>query len=396
VPLAMLDGLNVFYRLEGAAGRPVVVLSHSLGLDHGMWDLQMPALLRHFRVLRYDTRGHGATDAPDGDYTVEMLGGDALALLDRLEIDQVAWVGVSLGGFIGQWIAAHAPDRLTRLVLANTTARIAEPAAMDERRRTVLSSGMAAIAGTAMSRFFVTALIDANPPHVASARETVLRTNPVGYAGCCAALRDADLHELLPRIQTPTLVVSGEADEAMPWPGHGGVLASHIRGARAVRLATAHISNLGLPRTFTRVLLEFLAPRDPDASAAGEAIRRAILGNPHVDRAHAQASDLTRGFQDLITAYVWGEIWTRPGLDHVTRRLLVLTTTAALGRWEEFRLHLTAGLAHDVEWTDVEEVLLQVAIYAGVPAANTAFHIVEDVRRTAPAEDKPRPPGSSR
>jgi 3-oxoadipate enol-lactonase/4-carboxymuconolactone decarboxylase len=386
VPLARIDGLNLFYRLEGTADRAVVALSHSLGLDHGMWDLQMPALLRHFRVLRYDTRGHGATDAPDGEYTIEMLGRDALALLDRLEIDRVAWVGVSLGGFIGQWIAAHAPDRLTHLVLANTTARIAEPAAMDERRQSVLDNGMAAIANTAMSRFFVKALVDANPPHVASARETVLTTNPVGYAGCCAALRDADLHELLPRIQTPTLVVSGDADEAMPWPSHGGVLASHIRGARAVRLATAHISNLGLPRTFTRALLDFLAPRDPDTAVAGDAVRRAILGDPHVDRALANASDLTRGFQDLITRYVWGEIWTRPALDPLTRRLLVLTATAALGRWEEFRLHLTAGLAHDLEWADIEEVLLHVAIYAGVPAANTGFHIADDVRRSTSAD----------
>jgi 3-oxoadipate enol-lactonase len=217
VPRATLDGLNVFYRLEGA-DRPVVALSHSLGLDHGMWDLQLPALLRHFRVLRYDTRGHGATDAPEGDYTVELLARDALALLDRLDIDRVAWVGVSLGGFIGQWIASYAPDRLTRLVLANTTARIAEPAAMEGRRQTVLESGMAAIADTAMSRFFVKALVDANPPHVASARETVLTTNPVGYAGCCAALRDADLHELLPRIQTPTLVVSG----GQPHPRRAG------------------------------------------------------------------------------------------------------------------------------------------------------------------------------
>jgi 3-oxoadipate enol-lactonase/4-carboxymuconolactone decarboxylase len=394
VPLATIDGLNVFYRLEGAADRPVVALSHSLGLDHGMWDLQMPALLRHFRVLRYDIRGHGATAAPEGEYTVGLLARDALALLDRLEIDRVAWVGVSLGGFIGQWIAASAPERLTRLVLANTTARIAEPAAMDERRQMVRERGMAAIVDTAMSRFFVRALVDGNPPHVASARETVLTTNPVGYAGCCAALRDADLHELLPRIRTPTLVVSGDMDQAMPWSGHGGVLASHIRGASAVRLATAHISNLGLPRTFTRALLDFLVPRNPDASVAGEAVRRAILGNPHVDRALAHASDLTRGFQDLITRYVWGEIWTRPGLDPHTRRLLVLTATAALGRWEEFRLHVAAGLAHDLEWPDIEEALLQVAIYAGVPAANTGFHVAEDVRRTTPAE--PRLPDPSR
>ena len=380
MPIAALDGLKAFYRLEGVADRPVVVLAHSLGLDHGMWDLQMPALLRGWRVLRYDTRGHGATDAPEGNYTVEQLGHDALALIDHLGVDRVAWVGVSLGGFVGQWLAAHAPNRLTHLVLANTTPRIAEPAGMEQRRQTVLAGGMAPIVDTAMSRFFVAPLVDANPPHVASARETVLATNPIGYAGCCAALRDADLRELLPRIITATLVIGGDADQAMPWDGHGGVLAQQIRGARAVRLATAHISNLGLPRTFSRVLLDFLAPGDADRAGAGEAVRRAVLGDAHVDRALANASDLTRAFQDLITRYVWGEIWTRPGLDPVTRRLLVLSTTAALGRWEEFRLHLGAGLARDLEWCDVEEVLLQVAVYAGVPAANTAFHIAQEAR----------------
>jgi 3-oxoadipate enol-lactonase/4-carboxymuconolactone decarboxylase len=380
MPIASLDGLRVFYRLEGAAGQPVVALSHSLGLDHGMWDLQMPGLLQRYRVLRYDTRGHGATDAPAGDYTIERLGLDALALLDRLAIDRVAWVGVSLGGFVGQWIAAHAPDRLTHLVLANTTPRIAEPAGMDERGKTVLARGMAAIVDTAMTRFFVGPLVEANPPHVASARQTVLATNPVGYAGCCAALRDADLHELLPRIRTPTLVISGDRDEAMPFAEHGSVLAAGIRSAQSVRLATAHISNLGLPRTFTRVLVNFLRPGDHDAASLGESVRRAVLGDAHVDRAAADATDLTRDFQRFITKYVWGEIWTRPGLDHVTRRLLVLTTTAALGRWEEFRLHLTAGLARDLEWGDIEEVLLQVAVYAGVPAANTAFHIARELQ----------------
>jgi 3-oxoadipate enol-lactonase/4-carboxymuconolactone decarboxylase len=376
--LALLDGLRVFYRLEGNAERPVVMLSHSLGLDHGMWDLQIPGLLQRHRVLRYDTRGHGATAAPDGEYSIEQLGRDALTLLDRLEIERVAWVGVSLGGFIGQWIAAHAPDRLTHLVLANTTPRIAEPAGMEQRRQTVLARGMAPIVDIAMTRFFVKPLLDVNPPHVASARQTVVSTDPIGYAGCCAALRDADLHEILPIIRTPTLVISGDADEAMPWDGHGAVLAGQVPGARAVRLATAHISNLGLPRTFTRVLLEFLAGPATEVARDGEASRRAVLGDAHVDRALANATELTKGFQDLITRYVWGEIWTRPGLDHITRRLLVLTTTAALGRWEEFRLHLTAGLAHDLEWCDVEEVLLQVAVYAGVPAANTAFHIAQE------------------
>jgi 3-oxoadipate enol-lactonase/4-carboxymuconolactone decarboxylase len=362
------------------AERSVIVLSHSLGLDHGMWDGQVPALLGRFRVLRYDWRGHGASDAPAGDYTLEQLGRDALTLLDRLQLERVAWCGVSLGGMVGQWLAVNAPERLSTLVLANTSARVADPAAMEARRRTVLDRGMQEIVDTVMPRFFGRPLLERNPPRVASARETILATNPVGYAGCCAALRDFDGTEALARINTPTLVISGDADESMPWDGHGAVLSRTIPTAVSARLATAHLSNLVLPRTFTRTLLEFLAPDSREAFEAGLDVRRAVLGEDYVARKQASTTDLTHAFQQLLTRYAWGEIWTRPGLDHPTRRLLVLATTAALGRWDEFRLHLHAGLDRDLEWSDVEEILLQTAVYVGVPAANAGFAIVAEER----------------
>ena len=380
------DATRIYYRLEGDASQPVIVLSHSLGLDHTMWDPQIAALTTRFRVLRYDHRGHGASDAPSGDYTIEQLAGDALALLDGLGLTRVIWCGLSLGGMVGQYLAAHAGDRLSSLVLANTSPRIADPDGMEVRRRTVLERGMSAIALTAMSRFFTTPLLAANPPRVASARETLLATSPVGYAGCCAALRDFDGGPLLSRITTPTLVISGDADEAMPWDTHGAVFVKAIANVGAVRLATGHISNLGLPRTFTRALLEFIAPSSGDVYEAGLDVRRAVLGADYVARRLASASALTRDFQQLITRYVWGEVWTRPGLDTHTRRLLVLAMTAALGRWEEFRLHLRAGLEADLEWADVEEVLLQTAVYAGVPAANTAFTIAAELGQQSSPE----------
>jgi 3-oxoadipate enol-lactonase/4-carboxymuconolactone decarboxylase len=377
---ADLDGFRCYYRLEGCADRLVIVLSHSLGLDHTMWDPQVAALTARFRVLRYDLRGHGGSDATPGDYTVEQLGRDALALLDRLGLDRVAWCGVSLGGMVGQWLAAHAGDRLSSLVLANTSPRIADPAGMEARRRTVLDGGTGAIVDTAMARFFGDALVAANPPRIASARDTFLATDPVGYAGCCAALRDFDGAALLPLIAARTLVVSGDADATMPWEAHGAALATAIPGAAVMRLAAAHASNLVLPRTFTRALLEFLSSDARDPFEAGLDVRRAVLGDDYVAARIAAATDLTRDYQRWITQFAWGAIWTRPGLDLHTRRLLVLAIAAALGRWEEFRLHLEAGLAADLEWADVEEVLLQTGVYAGVPAANTAFTIASDVR----------------
>jgi 3-oxoadipate enol-lactonase/4-carboxymuconolactone decarboxylase len=377
---AQLEDIRCYYRLEGAPNQPVVVLSHSLGLDHTMWDPQIAALTARFRVLRYDLRGHGASDAPPGEYTLEQLGRDALALLERLGLDRVAWCGVSLGGIVGQWLAAHAGDRLSCLVLANTSPRIADPAGMEARRRLVLDRGMTAIVDTVMARFFAAPLLGANPARVASARETLLACDPAGYAGCCAALRDFDGTPLLSRIGARTLVVGGDADESMPWDGHGALLASAIPNASVVRLATAHLSSLGLPRTFARTLLDFLMTDTRDTFEAGLDVRRAVLGADYVARRMASADVLTRDFQQLITRYVWGGIWTRPGLETHTRRLLVLAITAALGRWEEFRLHLKAGLDADLEWADVEEVLLQTAVYAGVPAANTAFTIAAELR----------------
>ena len=378
MPLLTIGSDSCYYRFDGADTQPVLVLSHSLGLDHGMWDEQVPDLLPYFRVLRYDTRGHGASSATRGDYTIEQLATDALTLADRLGIQQFAFCGLSLGGMIGQWLAAYEPDRLTHLVLANTTARVAEPPAMDARRRTVLADGMSAVADMVMGRFFSPELLSLNPPPVASARRTLLATDPVGYAGCCAAIRDMDQRALLRQIHTPTLIISGDRDVGMPWPTHGDVLTREIEGARAVRLPAAHLSNLERPRSFSAALFDFLVPPATNPLEAGFAVRRAVLGDAHVDRATASATEFTRDFQELLTKYAWGTIWTRPGVDHSTRRLLVLAMTAALGREEEFRLHVRTGLSHELEPCDLEEVLLQLAIYAGVPAANTAFRIASE------------------
>jgi 3-oxoadipate enol-lactonase / 4-carboxymuconolactone decarboxylase len=384
MPILETDQGSWYYRLEGADDRPVLVLSHSLGLDHGMWDPQIADLLPHFTILRYDTRGHGASSSPSGDYSIAALGADVLAIADACGIRRFAHVGLSLGGMIGQWLAVHAADRLTHLVLANTTARLADPASMETRRRAVLDGGMPAIADMVMARFFSPAVLASGAPSVASARRTLLATDPAGYAGCCAAIRDMDQTALLPRIAVPTLVISGDLDVAMPWQPHGAGLTEAIAGARAVRLPAAHISNLERPRSFSRALFDFLAPPSGDRRSAGMAVRREVLGDDYVDRAIAGTNAFTREFQTLIVDVPWGMIWTRPGLDKRTRRLLVLTTTAALGRWEEFRLHLVTGLAHELEPCDVEEALLQIAVYAGIPTANAAFHIAQEILGAPP------------
>ncbi len=381
MPFATVRNTRIFYRLQGNAGRPVLILSHSIGTDHALWDLQVADLLPYFQILRYDTRGHGASDAPAGEYSVEMLANDVLALADALGISQFGFCGLSLGGAIGQWVAAHAPERVTHLVLANTSPQFVPRSNWEARIAAVRKDGMPGIVDVAMSRSFSPETLAKQNPEVASIRSTLLGTDPVGYTGCCAALRDLDHGDLLRRIKAPTLVIVGDYDISTPWSGHGERLLQEIPGAKALHLEAAHLSNLERPRSFTTALLEFILPqRDPgvDPLATGFETRRAALGKAHVDATVAATTEFTREFQDFITRYVWGTIWTRPELDWRTRRLLVLAITASLGRWEEFALHVRAGLAGELELCDLEEALLQTSIYAGVPAANTGFQIASE------------------
>ena len=386
MPFSTINNRRLFYRLEGREDKPVLVFSHSIGADHGMWAPQVPDLLSHFRVLRYDIRGHGASDAPKGDYSIEDLGREVLGLADELKISQFAFCGLSLGGAIGQWLAIHAADRVSRLVLANTSPQFGPRANWDARRKAVLEGGMAAVIDLVMQRFFTPETLARGDAYAQSVQAVILGTDPIGYAGCCAALRDMDHIQLLREIRLPTLVIVGDHDVATPWSGHGEILAREIPNAQAVHLPAGHISNLERPRSFTAALFNFLLPRSEagagaqsDPLQAGFEVRRSVLGKEYVDRAVAEMSEFNRDFQELITRYAWGTIWTRPGLSRRTRRLLLLSMMASLGRWEEFRLHLITGMAHELEPCDLKEVLLQVAVYAGVPAANTGFHIAAEV-----------------
>ena len=379
MPFVNVDNTRLFYRLEGKAGAPPLILSHSIGADHAMWGQQVEALAPYFQMVRYDVRGHGASDAPKDEYSLEQLGRDALAIADAAGFHKFAFCGLSMGGAIGQWIALHAPERLTHLILANTSSQFGPRSNWDTRIRAVHDGGMASIADMVMQRFFSPATL-ARDFHATDVKTVFLGTDPAGYAGCCAALRDMDYTADLAKIQAPTLVIVSDSDVSTPWTGHGEILAREIGGTRVVRLPGAHLSNLERPHSFTAALAEFLMPqRSPgDPLEAGFVVRRAMHGDAHVDRSMAAATEFNQDFQALITRYAWGTIWTRPGLSHRTRRLLVLAIAASMGRWEEFALHVRTGLANELEPCDLKEVLLQTAVYAGVPAGNTGFKLAKE------------------
>ena len=255
--LTLGDGCRLAWRLDGPADAPVVLLSNSLGTSMAMWDPQMEVLARRFRVLRYDSRGHGASAVPAGSYSLDRLGRDVIELLDALELAQVDFCGLSLGGMTGQWLGYRAPDRLRRLVLANTAAYMGPPQQWDGRIATVRQTGMAAIAEASVARWFTAGFAKQNPDVVAPIREGLLATDPLGYAGCCAAIRDMDLRGVAALNPKPSLVLGGTLDPATP-PADAEALARSLPDARLVWLQAAHLSNLEQPEAFARELLACL------------------------------------------------------------------------------------------------------------------------------------------
>lgn len=257
MPFADLADVRLHYRFDGPVGAPVLMLSNSLGTDLAMWEAQMPRLTRDHRVLRYDTRGHGQSAVPPGPYTIAHLGRDVVALLDHLALDRVTFCGLSLGGMTGMWLGIHAKARVARLVLANTTARIARPDLYEARIAKVNADGMAAIAGDVLPRWFTPQFIAREPATVATIKTMLERTPAAGYVACCAAVRDMDQRDLLPKVKAPTLVVAGKHDPATP-PEANEYIKNHIPGAQFATLDAAHISNVEQPDAYAKTVLEFL------------------------------------------------------------------------------------------------------------------------------------------
>ena len=254
------NGIQVNYEWSGKEGAPVVVLSHSLACSLDMWDPQKEALDAHFRVLRYDTRGHGGSDAPEGAYTMEQLGEDAIGLLDALEIDVVHWVGLSMGGMIGQCLALNHAHRLRRLALCDTGAIVPEEAQpiWKERIDTAREKGLEGHLQPTLERWFTTPFLSKNPPGVALITKHFLATPVAGYVGCIEAIRRLNYLERLSEIRTPTLIIVGEDDPGTPVAA-AEAMRDRIADSRLVVLpSAAHLSNVEQPEAFTDALVGFL------------------------------------------------------------------------------------------------------------------------------------------
>ncbi|MEV5433337.1 4-carboxymuconolactone decarboxylase [Streptomyces sp. NPDC052701] len=422
------------YRFDGPEDAPVLILGPSLGTTWHMWDRQVPELAQQWRVFRFDLPGHGGAPAyPAG--SVADLTARLLATLDGLGVQRFGYAGCALGGAVGIELALRYPERLASLALIAASPRFGTADEFRQRGVVVRTNGLAPIARTAPDRWFTGGFAAAQPAITEWAVQMVRTTDPGCYIAACEALASFDVRPELARVGVPTLVLVG-SDDQVTGPAEARTLVAGIPDARlAVVPGASHLVPVEQPAAVTDLLVRHFstawqpahdsstgqtvlpaaavgqvlaavppqtgpvaeiapaavppqAQERPDPYDVGIKVRREVLGDAHVDRALAQADAFSGDFQEFVTRYAWGEIWDRPGLDRRTRSCVTLTALVAGGHLEELAFHTRAALRNGLTPDEIKEVLLQTAVYCGVPAANSAFRVAQQVVReeTTPQE----------
>ncbi|GHA01359.1 3-oxoadipate enol-lactonase [Streptomyces spiroverticillatus] len=416
------------YRFDGPEHAPVLVLGPSLGTTWHMWDRQIPELTRTWRVFRYDLPGHGGAPA-EPVASVAELTARLLAVLDELGVQRFGYAGCSIGGAVGAELALRHPHRVASLALVSASPRFGTADEFRQRGVIVRTNGMEPMAAAAPGRWFTPSFAAAQPAIVEWAVQMVRTTDPGCYIAACEALAAFDVRSELGRIAVPTLVVVGEQDQ-VTGPGDARTLVAGIPDARlALVPGASHLTPVEQPAAVTDLLVRHFssdwedgsttllapvppapapapeeAPEAPPAAPASEPepvpagrpdpydeglkVRREVLGEAYVDGVLAGADELTGDFQDLLTRYAWGEVWTRDGLDRRTRSVVALTALVAGGHHASLATHVRAALRNGLTPAEIREVLLQTAVYCGVPAAQAAFETAREVVRQ---ETTPQP-----
>ncbi|MDX3491131.1 4-carboxymuconolactone decarboxylase [Streptomyces turgidiscabies] len=414
------------YRFDGPESAPVLILGPSLGTTWHMWDRQVPELVKQWRVFRFDLPGHGGAPAhPAG--SVADLANRLLVTLDRAGVQRFGYAGCALGGAIGAELALRHPERLASLALIAASPRFGTADEFRQRGVIVRTNGLDPIARTSPERWFTSGFAAAQPAITEWAVQMVRTTDPGCYIAACESLASFDVRGELARVGVPTLVLVG-SDDQVTGPAEARTLVAGIPDARlAVVPGASHLVPVEQPAAVTDLLVRHfstawqpaydtgtgqaaisaapvmpvlaalqpvtpiaeIAPPVPQPEAqgrpdrydAGMKVRREVLGDAHVDRALAQADEFSGDFQDFVTRYAWGEIWSRPGLDRRSRSCVTLAALVAGGHLDELAFHTRAALRNGLTPAEIKEVLLQAAVYCGVPAANSAFKVAQQVIR---------------
>lgn len=379
--------------LGGPDGGPLILLGPSLGTSAAtLWGGVADRLADRARLVGWDLPGHGRT-APADPFSIAGLATGVLAIADRLGAETFHYAGDSVGGAVGLQLALDAPRRVSTATLMCTGAVIGTPDGWRERAATVRAEGIAPLVVTAPERWFAPGFVERHPGVAAALLDGLRHTDPESYALTCQALADFDVVRRLPEIATPLLAIAGREDGPTPPESLQRIATGVSDGELVVLDGVGHLAPAEAPDRVAALIAENVGlPPSPtpdtvdDAYRAGMAVRREVLGDAHVDRAVAATTRLTADFQHMITEYAWGGIWTRPGLDRRSRSLITLTALIARGHHEEFAMHVRAARRNGLTNDEIKELIMQTAIYCGVPDANSAFRVASDVLSDYDAE----------
>jgi len=369
----------------GPADAPTLILGPSLGTSADtLWAAVTRIVRAHVQVVAWDLPGHGRSPSGE-DFTMAELAAGVVALADRLGCETFHYAGDSVGGCVGLQLLLDAPERVRTATLLCTGAKIGTEDSWRDRAAAVRADGTEAVREGSAQRWFAPGFVDRHP-EVASALLGALRdADPLGYVQTCDALAAFDVTDRLSAVDVPVLAIAGAQDVATP-PESLQRIASGVRNGRLEVLeGVGHLAPAEAPTAVADLITRHCGVREAgprttdEVYEAGMAVRRAVLGDAHVDRAVAATTDLTADFQRMITEYAWGGIWTRPGLDRRSRSMITLTALVARGHHDELAMHLRAARRNGLTDDEIKEVLMQTAIYCGVPDANSAFRIASTV-----------------
>ena len=367
-----INGAHIAFRHRPGLGR-TIVFANSLGSDQSIWDGVIAALPAGYGVVTYDLRGHGLSDGTP--VSIESLADDVSQLMDALGLRDVLFCGVSIGGMIGQVVAARRGDVVRAAVLCNTAAQIGNVQCWADRIAAVDANGVAGIADMIVNTWFGGDYA-ARADRFALHRAMVGRTSNAGYIAACRAIQGADLTPHTQSIQVPTLCIGGTEDKSVP-PDAVQSLARMIPNAQVNILdRVGHLPCLEVPERLAALIAEF-DPAPHSRAQAGNITRRAVLSDAHVNRATAQITPLDHAFQTLITEGAWGTVWASPGISARDRSMLTLALLAATGNFEEIPMHVRATARTGASARDITEVFQHVAIYAGMPRANHGLKLAK-------------------
>ncbi len=369
--------------------KPLLVLGPSLGTSARLWSACAEALAEDYDIVAWDLPGHGRSAPAAETFTIAELATAVLDVVDRVRPGRFCYAGDSVGGAVGLQLLLDAPERVTAAAVLCSGARIGEETAWRERADLVRRAGTPVMVSGSAQRWFAPGFLDRDPATGSALLHDLQAADSESYALVCEALAAFDVRDRLGDVAAPVLVISGAVDVTAP-PELGRLVADTVGDGTFVVLdGVAHLAPAETPERTARLLRSFFArlSTQGEVYSAGMSVRRAVLGNDHVDRATAGLDDTTRDFQELITLYAWGSVWTRPGLDRRSRSMVTLTALVAHGHWEELAMHVRAALTNGLTRAEIVEVLLQSAIYCGVPAGNSAFRTAQEVFRSLDEKD---------